>query len=149
MKNILIIVSVLVFLVTFISGCEAPPPPPITSGIGAESVTNEIPPATYLKVDNPELAEKLTISDVKHRYSKNLLEVNVELSSQFDETLKLQYHFNWFDADGFVIESRKSPWIPLNLHGHQSTTLRGVAPNSKVQSFNVYVRTVPENSYEY
>ncbi len=122
---------------------------PVSSGIGAESITNEEPPATYLKVDNPDLAEKLTISYVQHRMNNELLEVNVELSSQFEKSMKLQYHFNWFDEQGFAVESRKSPWKPIELHGHQSTTLRGLAPASNVTSFNVYVRNASSNAYKY
>ncbi len=122
---------------------------PVTSGIGAESVTNEIPPATYLRIDNPQLAERLTISDVSHRVTNQLLEVNVELSSQYDKSMKLQYHFNWFDDHGFAVESGKSPWQPLELHGIQSTIIRGVAPSENATSFNVYVREAKSNAYQY
>lgn len=136
-----------VLFLTGIVACKSTPP--VTSGIGAESVTNEIPPATYLKVDNPVLAEKLTISAVKHRLKNDLLEVNVELSSQFEKSMKLQYHFNWFDQHGFAVEPQKASWRPLEIHGHQSVMLRGVAPSSQVTSFNVYVRKASSNAYEY
>ena len=92
---------------------------------------------------------KLTIADVKSRKTNGLLEVNLRLASTFKKSLKLQYHFNWFDAQGFVVESRKTPWKPVELHGFQSTTLRGLAPNGQVASFNVYVREIPEKAYKY
>jgi uncharacterized protein YcfL len=126
-----------------LSACQTTRPS-VTSGLGVESITNEIPPASYLRVDNIKLAEKLTVSDVKHRTINDLLEVNVELSSQYEKSLKLQYHFNWFDNNGFVVEGGKSPWKPLELHGFQSTMLRGVSPSSEVTSFNVYVRSAAE-----
>lgn len=138
---------VLLSVVLAIAGCHKPPP--VSSGVGAESITNEIPPATYLKIDNAELAEKVSISEVKHRRTNELLEVNVELSSQFKKSQKLQYHFNWFDENGFVVEEGKSPWKPIELHGHQSLTLRGVAPSSTATSFNVYVRAASSNAYKY
>lgn len=128
-----------------VSACQSTKPP-ITSGLGVESITNEVPPASYLRVDNAVLAEKLTVSDVKHRTVNDLLEVNVELSSQYEKSLKLQYHFNWFDKNGFIVEAGKSPWRPLELHGHQSTMLRGVSPSSAVTSFNVYVRSAAGNN---
>ncbi len=129
------------FIVTLV-GCHSTPSP-VSSGIGAESVTNEIPPATYLKVDNELLAEHITISDVKHRRINDLLEVNVELSSQFERSQQLQYQFNWFDDQGFSVESGKAPWKPLEVHGLQSSFIRGVAPSVKANSFNVYVRYAP------
>lgn len=141
MINNLFIILMLIFVV---SACQSTIRP-VTSGLGVESITNEIPPASYLRVDNVSLAEKLTVSDVKHRTINDLLEVNVELSSQYEKSLTLQYHFNWFDENGFIVESGKSPWKPLELHGLQSTMLRGVSPSSNVTSFNVYVRSTTAN----
>lgn len=140
----------LVFLVVIASaaiGCHRIPP--VSSGVGVESITNETPPATYLRVDNPELVEKVTITDVKHRLQNNLLNVNVEVSSQYEKTLRLQYHFTWFDENGFVVESDKSPWKPLMLHGYQSLTLQGVAPASNVTSFTLYIRPASSNAYHH
>lgn len=134
----------LIILIMGVTACQSTKPP-VTSGIGVESITNEIPPATYLRVDNIALAEKLTVSDVKHRKINDFLEVNIELSSQDEKSLKLQYHFNWFDENGFSVEKGKSPWIPIELHGLQSTILRGVSPSTKATSFNVYVRRVAKN----
>lgn len=148
MKNVNIYLTGMVLCLLTVTGCQHRSLP-VTSGIGAESVTNEIPPATYLRIDNPQLAERLTISDVNHRVTNQLLEVNVELSSQYDKSMKLQYHFNWFDDQGFAVESGKSPWQPLELHGIQSTIIRGVAPTVNATSFNVYVREAKSNAYQY
>ena len=133
-------IAAVLILILGVSACQSTKSP-VTSGLGVESMTNETPPASYLRVDNVKLAQKLTVSDVKHRTINDLLEVNVELSSQYKKSLKLQYHFNWFDKNGFVIEKGKSPWRPLELHGFQSTMLHGVSPSSEVTSFNVYVRS--------
>jgi uncharacterized protein YcfL len=135
---------VILIVVLGLSACQLTNSP-VTSGLGVESITNETPPASYLRVDNVKLAEKLTVSDVKHRRVNELLEVNIELSSQYNKSLTLQYYFNWFDKNGFVVEGGKSPWQPLKLHGHQSTMLRGVSPSTEVTSFNVYVRTLDKN----
>jgi uncharacterized protein YcfL len=103
----------------------------------------------HLQVHNADLAQQLKIIDVRSRKTNGLLEINLQLKSTYENSLKLQYHFNWFDAQGFVIESRKTPWKPLELHGYQSTTLRGLAPNEQVVSFTVYVRETHKKAYEY
>ena len=148
MKSSVKLIAISSIAMMALSACQAPPPP-VTSGIGAESLTNEIPPATYLKVDNLALAELLTISDVKHRINNSVLQVNTELSSQYEKSLKLQYQFQWFDPEGFAVEPGKSPWKPIELHGHQSISLQGVAPNTRARSFKVYVRTMTSNAYEF
>lgn len=122
---------------------------PVTSGIGTDKMTKHSTFYKHLQVHNPELERQLFISDVKSRTNNDLLEINLELTSLHKKSLKLQYHFNWFDKDGFVIESRKSPWKPLDLHGFQTTTVRGLAPSVDVASFSIYVRYVPEKAYKY
>jgi len=126
-------------------GCAAP----ITSGTGTSAMTQGEDFSKHLEVHNPKLGKKLKIIDVKSRKTNDLLEINLQLKSTYKKSLKLQYHFNWFDAQGFVIESRKTPWKPLELHGFQATALRGLAPNEQVTSFTVYVREVPEKAYRY
>jgi uncharacterized protein YcfL len=132
---------------TFIVGCANIPP--TTSGTGTDKMTQGDDFNTHLKVDNPQLAKQLKITDLKSRETNDLLEINLELSSTYKKSLKLQYHFNWFDADDFVIESGKASWKPVELHGFQSTTLRALAPSENAVSFNVYVREVPQKAYEF
>jgi uncharacterized protein YcfL len=126
-------------------GCAAP----ITSGTGTSAMTQGDDFSKHLEVHNPKLVKKLKIVDVKSRKTKSLLEINLKLQSTYKKSLKLQYHFNWFDAQGYVIASRKTPWKALELHGFQSTALRGLAPNEQVASFTVYVREIPAKAYKY
>jgi len=148
MKEIIGIATVALLSSLFVTGC-ANTQPPTTSGIGTNEMTQGDKFSKHLKLDKPELALKLNIAEVKSRKTNRLLEVNLQLASTFKKSLKLQYHFNWFDEQGFVVEARKTPWKPVELHGFQSTTLRGVAPNEQVASFNVYVRETAEKSYKY
>lgn len=137
----------LCFISLFLVACADTPP--VTSGMGTQKMQEGDSFSKHLKVDNPSLHKQLKITDVKSRTTNNLLEINLELTSTYEKSLKLQYHFNWFDKDGFVIESRKSPWKPLELHGMQSTTVRGLAPSSQVESFSIYVREVPIKAYKH
>ena len=142
--------SLAVILVSAIvtAGC-ANKKPPVTSGTGTSAMTQGDDFSKHLEVHNKALAKQLFISDVKSRKSNDLLEINLTLTSRYDKSQKLQYHFNWFDEAGFVIEAGKTPWVPLELHGKQSTTLRGLAPNINVSTFSVYVREIPEKAYKY
>ena len=139
--------SLLFVGVCMLSSCSSTPP--VTSGMGTESMQQGDLLTKHLKVDNAELHKKLKITDVKSRVTNDLLELNVGLTSTYDKSLKLQYHFNWFDADGFAIEPQKSAWKALELHGMQTAIVRGLAPSSQVKSFNVYVREVPKKAYEF
>lgn len=142
--------SLVVILVSAIvsAGC-ANKKPPVTAGTGTSAMTQGDDFSKYLEVHNKKLTKRLFISDVKSRKSNDLLEINLTLTSRYEKSQKLQYHFNWFDEAGFVIEAGKTPWVPLELHGQQTTTLRGLAPNINVSTFSVYVREIPEKAYKY
>ena len=141
-------ISLVVLLIILSFGCSNRTKP-VTSGIGVNEIAQVNGFNQHLVVDNKMLAKKLFISDVKSRKSNEILEVNVTLKSTFKKSQKLQYHFTWFDRQGFVIEARKTAWKPLEVHGEQAVTLRGVAPNIKVESFKMYIREVPEKAYKY
>ncbi|KGJ88829.1 YcfL family protein [Colwellia psychrerythraea] len=130
-----------------ISGCKNIPP--VTSGMGSDQIAPGQKFSKHLQVHNPELGEKLHISDIRSRTNNDLLEINLSLTSTYEKTLKLQYQFTWFDKDGFVIEAGKAPWKPLDLHGMQTETVPGLAPTNKVATFSLYVREVPEKFFKF
>ena len=130
-----------------ISGCKNVPP--VTSGMGSDQIAPGQKFSKHLQVHNPELGQKLHISDIRSRTSNELLEINLSLTSTYEKTLKLQYQFTWFDNEGFVIEAGKSPWQPLDLHGMQTATVPGLAPTTQVASFSLYVREVPEKFFKF
>ncbi len=141
-------VLILALVVSLLSiGCKNVPP--VTSGMGSDQITSGQKFSKHLQVDNPELGQKLHISDIRSRSNNNLLEINLSLTSTYKKTLQLQYQFTWFDNDGFVIEAGKSPWQPLDLHGMQTATVSGLAPTTQVASFSIYVREVPEKFFKF
>ena len=147
-NNITNSIVILLLSVFVAAGC-ANKKPPVTAGTGTSAMSQGDDFSKHLEVHNADLAKRLFISAVKSRKSNGLLEVNLTLTSRYNKSQKLQYHFNWFDSEGFVIEAGKTPWIPLELHGQQSSTLRGLAPNINVSTFNVYVRETPNKAYKY
>lgn len=122
---------------------------PNTSGIGAEQVKRASSFDQYLKTDNQEMAQVLSISALKSRTVNGLLEVNALLLSVSDKTQKLQYQFTWFDEQGFAVEANKTPWKSLSLHGGQSKYLKAVAPTPQASTFSVYVRGAHSKAYEF
>jgi uncharacterized protein YcfL len=122
---------------------------PITSGIGTDKLTLEQEYNKHLQINNKKLAGRVHINDIKSRKKNDLLHVNLSLISTYKKSLQLQYQFQWFDADGFVIEAGKSPWQPFELHGLQTTTVASLAPSPYVTTFSLYVREVPKKFYKH
>ena len=130
--------------VLMLSACSSKP---VTSGISVEQNKNQF--NEQLRVDNPELGKKLAITDVKTRQTNQLTDVVVTLSSQYKKSQYLQYQFNWFDKDGFVIKGNHSPWQALTLFGFAKTQLPGLAPSSDAVTFSLAVREVSTESHEF
>jgi len=122
---------------------------PVTSGIGSEQLSVEQKYSKHLQVHNKKLANQLYISEIKSRKQSDLLQINLSLTSTYKKSLQLQYQFQWFDQDGFVIEAGKSPWQPMELHGMQTKTVASLAPTTHVATFTLYVREVPEKFLKY
>lgn len=147
MNNKYPVMLVLIFTGFFITACKNVPP--VTSGIGSSQIAPGQKYNEHLQIDNKQLAEQLYISDVKSRTSNDFLQLNLTLTSRYKKSLQLQYQFQWFDKDGFAIEAGKSPWQTLELHGMQTATVAGLAPSTKVSTFSLYVREVPETFFKY
>lgn len=147
MNNKYPLLFILIVTGVFITACKNIPP--VTSGIGSSQITPELQYSEHLQVDNKKLAKKLYISDIKSRTKNDLLQINLTLTSRYKKSLQLQYQFQWFDQDGFVIEADKSPWQALDLHGMQTATVPGLAPSTKVSTFSLYVREVPEKFFKF
>ncbi len=120
-------------LVTILSGCS-------TSGIEAIGKPDDADLTKHLLIHNDALAKKITISEMRGREVGGLLEVNLTLTNLTGRDKSLAYRFSWFDADGFEVEAETDAWTPVNLHGAQSVSVRGVAPNGSVKSYRLNVK---------
>ena len=120
---------------------------PDTSGISVEQSKNTF--NEQLHVDNPALGKNLAITDVKTRQTNQLTDVVVTLSSQYKKSQYLQYQFNWYDKDGFVIKGNHSPWQALTLFGFSKTQLPGLAPTPDAVTFSLAVREVSTDAQEF
>jgi len=132
------------FAVLMLSACSSKP---VTSGIAVEQNTNKF--NEQLRVDNSDLGNKLAITDVKTRQTNQLTDVVVTLSSQYKKSQYLQYQFNWFDKDGFVIKGNHSPWQALTLFGFAKTQLPGLAKRLCKQSSSKLRRCTSSRNNRY
>jgi len=149
LKNYPLLLSILLSVISilFISACQNIPP--VTSGIGSDKLTLEQNHSKHLQVHNKKLASQLHISEIKSRKQGGFLQINLSLTSTYKKSLQLQYQFQWFDKDGFIIEAGKSPWRPFKLHGMQTQTVSSLAPTPHVTDFSIYVREVPKKFFKY
>ncbi len=121
-----------------IAGCAAPKTTGYTVGAELDEAGNL---QEVLQVDNAKIARRLQVKSVKVGQTKSgLMKANVRLASRMNKTFTAQSKFAWFDEEGVEIDPDADPWRPLVIHGKETKTIRGVAPNAKGSSFYLRVR---------
>ena len=64
----------------------------------------------------------------------------VEIQNMDFATLKMEYRFAWYDADGFELEADARSWQPLVMPANAIKTLKTSSPQKSGVSFKVFVR---------
>ncbi len=126
-------VFALMLLTMLLSSCS-------TSGIEAIGQPDAADVKKHLLIHNDALAKKITISDMRNREVGGLLEVRLTLTNLTRSDKQVSYRFSWFDGDEFEVEAGTDGWTPVSLHGAQSISVNGVAPNSSVKSYRLNVK---------
>lgn len=120
------------------AGCASPNTSGITVGAETDADGNL---QQVLQTDNAKLARHLKVEDVSVDQTKNgLLKAGIKLTSTLNKDVVAQSKFVWFDADGAEIDIDTDAWRPLALHGKETRSIQGVAPNANAVSFKLRVR---------
>lgn len=120
------------------AGCAAPNTSGVTVGVAADEEGNL---QQTLQADNAKLARQLKVEDVVVGQTKNgLMKVSLKLTSRQNKSIVAQAKFAWFDADGAEIDPDTDAWRPLVLHGKETRTVQGAAPNGDAVAFKLRVR---------
>jgi len=110
-----------------------------TSGVVGESDPSG-EKSELIEIQNKSLAKKVSIQNFKTRVVNDLLNVQVEIESQFSSTQEFQYKFSWFDATGFEVEGEANSWRTLILTGKETKTVQAVAPNPTAKKYRMVLR---------
>jgi uncharacterized protein YcfL len=66
-----------------------------------------------------------------------LLKVQLELLNRTHSLQRFNYHFEWFDANGMLINTVAAPTIPDQIEGGESKFISAVAPTPACKDFRV------------
>ncbi|MDD2241071.1 MAG: YcfL family protein [Kiritimatiellae bacterium] len=125
--------------VVLAAGCAAPNTAGFTVGAETDMDGNL---QEVLQVDNAKVARQLAVEDLIVGQTKNgLMKANVKVMSRLNKTTTAQSKFAWFDEDGAEIDPDGDAWRPLVLHGKETKSIHGVAPNARAVSFKLRIRT--------
>jgi uncharacterized protein YcfL len=117
-----------------VGGCST------TAGVqaGASSYTEQ----SYLIVDNPRLADQVTVSQVSHDMVGEIMRGHATLKSNRGRTLRLKYRFSWYDGNGMELDSTGKPYRDLILEGKDAVPVTSMAPSPHAREFKIRIREI-------
>jgi uncharacterized protein YcfL len=89
-------------------------------------------------VTDSELNDVARVTNIrKSRVSGDLLRVQADVVNTDDDDEVFNYKFEWFDADGNMIDSPFSNWMRLQIGPRESITVTGTATSPKATDFKL------------
>ncbi len=93
-----------------------------------------------IMIKDKSLAKKIQVVDVKARYQGDFLEGQTVLTNLEKSTVPFEYKFEWFDAEGYPIETPVVHWAPDLLYGKETKWIKAMCPVPNARGFKVLIR---------
>jgi len=106
-----------------------------TSGIAVEK--------GKMTVYNQRLAAHMSLTHHLRRDTKTgFVHVQAVLQNADYGDIQFQYRFEWYDADGMLIEETSPMWHTARVHGKDRKVLEGVSESRQAADFRLVVRAL-------
>lgn len=118
----------LVALAFPVLGCRSAPPPP--------------PPPMYppeVRIDAPDLYGRIGAA-VGVKTMDNLLFVQVQTTNWQGCPIEVEYHFQWYDANGFELKDPNARWALLQLGPNEMKSIDKNAPQPGAVRWEIHFR---------
>ena len=89
-------------------------------------------------ITDTSLARKVSIVAVNQAMTPGgLLKIQIELLNQKRSLQRFSYRFEWFDANGMLLNNVAAPTVPDQIEGGESKFISSVAPTPACKDFRV------------
>ena len=134
---------VLIGLIVFASGCYKHNEPRVhlRDEVGSDTVGSNIVTRPVKYAFSALIGEGIEITDaVTRRSDAGFLELYVNGRNASYNTRRFRYKVEWLDADGIMIETKTSVWLPMSAMGKSPFTIKAVAPRPQAVDFRMDTR---------
>ena len=134
MTNILL--AALVF--TFAACDQQPNKINIREGIRSDDLVNNIVTRPVAYAFSALIGEGIEIDEaILGRNDTGFLELNINGHNRSYNTKRFRYRVEWLDANGLMIQTKTSTWLPASAMGKSSFSLKAVAPREEAVDFRM------------
>ena len=132
--NILLIILAL----TFVACDRQPDQIHIREGIGSDNLASNIVTRPVVQAFSILIGEGIEIDEaVLMTNDTGFLELHINGHNRSYNTKRFRYKIEWLDADGLMIETKASTWLPASATGKSSFSLKAVAPREEAVDFRM------------
>ncbi len=93
---------------------------------------------------NRGLARTLAIINPRHKDQNGYMMIEFDLENRSSRQVDFAWAIDWFDRDGFHINSNQRHFQPLTISGSGSRVLTAVAPHHEAASWKLQVTSRDE-----
>jgi len=72
--------------------------------------------------------------------NSGLLQIFVSGHNKSSKTKRFRYRVEWLDADGLVVDTKTSVWLPMSAMGKSPFQIKSVAPRPEAVNFRMDTR---------
>ena len=113
----------------------------VREGVGSDTLGSNIVTRPVAHAFSALIGEGIVIDNaVLRRAESGVLELHVAGHNKSYNTRRFRYRVEWLDADGLVIETRTTTWLPASAMGKSPFSLKAVAPNPNAVDFRMDTR---------
>jgi uncharacterized protein YcfL len=131
-----ILLAALVF--TFAACDQQPNKINLRSGIGSDNLGSNIVTKPIAYLFSGLIGEGIEIDKaILGRNDTGFLELNINGHNRSYNTKRFRYKIEWLDANGLMIQTKTSTWLPHSATGKSSFSIKAVAPRKEAVQFRM------------
>lgn len=132
--NILLVVLAFTF-----TACDQQPAQIyVREGIGSDTLASNIVTRPVAHAFSALIGEGIEIDEaILMKNDTGFLELNINGHNRSYDTKRFRYRIEWLDANGLMIQTKTSTWLPVSATGKSSFSLKAVAPRVEAVDFRM------------
>ena len=134
---------VLIALIVFGSGCQKQTDSRIhvREGVASDTLGSNIVTRPVVRAFSDLIGEGIEVTQaVTRRNDAGFLELYVNGYNKSYRTKRFRYRVEWLDADGLIIETKTSVWLPMSAMGESPFSIKAIAPRQQAENFRMDTR---------
>jgi uncharacterized protein YcfL len=135
-----IIINILLLVLAFtLTACDQQPAKiHVREGIRSDNLASNIVTRPVAYAFSALIGEGIEIDDaILMKNDSGFLELNINGHNRSYNAKRFRYKVEWLDANGLMIQTKTSTWLPASAMGKSSFSLKAVAPRVEAVDFRM------------